>query len=294
MYHAERRCGPFSLTTLVRCAEGPRPPGGISIRSCRPPDHTQRLQPLLPVRHSAIRLPRQLAPAPVFSHKNALRPHSCSCSRSIESDTRRWVSVGYHVSQRFPGRFPMAVYSRFFSTARVALVLSVLPLASDLCAQRSIDAAFSDLKPGQTVRLRTQGGDRSQSRVDSVQTESLALWLEGASTPYDGATLDSLWVRGRASTTGAIVGGLVLGSATFAAGALLCSGLDEGNSCTEWGTVTAFSLAGAAGGALLGAAIGSAIPKWRLRYTRGLPVRGALRTLPQGRFGLGIAYAVGW
>jgi len=48
------------------------------------------------------------------------------------------------------------------------------------------------------------------------------------------------------------------------------------------------------GGALIGAVIGTAIPKWRLRYTRGLPVRAALRSLPRGRLGLGLAYTVGW
>jgi hypothetical protein len=188
----------------------------------------------------------------------------------------------------------MAVYSRFFIVAQVTLAVSVLPVVSDLCAQGSIETAFGALKPGQRVRLRAQGGDRTESRVLSVRTESPALWLEGASSPYDGATIDSLWVRGRATGSGAIVGALAIGPASFAAAAALCSGLSEGGGCHEWGAVTAFSLAGAAGGALIGALIGTGIPKWRLRYPRVLPVRSAVRSLPQRRLGFGVAYTVGW
>ena len=188
----------------------------------------------------------------------------------------------------------MAVYSRFLNIARVTLAVSVLPVVSVLCAQGSIETAFSALKPGQRVRLRAQGGDRTESRVLSVRTESPALWLEGASAPYDGATIDSLWVRGRATAAGAIVGAVVFGAATSGAGLAICKGLSESSSSCGSDTTVPLFLAGAAGGALIGALIGTGIPKWRLRYTRGLPVRSAVRSLPQGRLGFGIAYTVGW
>ena len=188
----------------------------------------------------------------------------------------------------------MAVYSRFFNIAQATLALSVLSVGSDLWGQGSIDTAFSALKPGQMVRLRAHGGNRTESRVVSVRTESPALWLEGASAPYDGATIDSLWVRGRATATGAIVGAVVFGAATSGAGLAICKGLSESSSSCGSDTTVPLFLAGAAGGALIGAVIGSAIPKWRLRYTRSLPVRSAVRSLPQGRLGLGLAYTVGW
>jgi len=186
----------------------------------------------------------------------------------------------------------MAVYSRILNIAQATLALSVLSVVSDLCAQGSIDTALSALKPGQTVRLRVQGGDRTQSRVLSVRTESPTLWLEGASAPYEGAAIDSLWVRGRATAAGAIVGAVVLGGATFGVTSAICQSVNESPCGSE--TTVPLVLAGAAGGALIGAVIGTAIPKWRLRYTRGLPVRAALRSLPRGRLGLGLAYTVGW
>lgn len=139
----------------------------------------------------------------------------------------------------------MAVYSRILNIAQATLALSVLSVVSDLCAQGSIDTALSALKPGQTVRLRVQGGDRTQSRVLSVRTESPTLWLEGASAPYEGAAIDSLWVRGRATAAGAIVGAVVLGGATFGVTSAICQSVNESPCGSE--TTVPLVLAGAAG-----------------------------------------------
>jgi len=152
--------------------------------------------------------------------------------------------------------------------AQVALALSTLAFASDLCAQGSIEAALRTLKQGQTVRIRVHGGDRIESRIISVRAESLALWLDGASAPLDGAAIDSLWVRGRATSTGAIVGAVVTGAGSSAAGLAFCKAVSESASSCGSDTTVPFFLAGAAGGALIGAAIGAGIPKWRLRYAR--------------------------
>ena len=183
----------------------------------------------------------------------------------------------------------------FVRQTQLALALSTLVLVSDLCGQAPLDAAVRTLKPGQTVRIRAHGGDRIESRILSVRADSAALSLEGASTPLDGAAIDSLWVRGRATGTGAIIGAAVLGIASIPVGQALCGGLSESASSCGGSDVTVPSfLVGAAGGALIGAAIGAGIPKWRLRYARAAPVQGALRRLRQGRLGLGIAYTVGW
>jgi hypothetical protein len=175
------------------------------------------------------------------------------------------------------------------------LALSTLVIVSDLGGQAPLEAAVRTLKPGQTVRIRVHGGDRIESRIRSLQAESLALQLVGDSATFDVAAIDSLWVRGTATRTGAIVGAAAVGVASFAFWAAVCEGLSEGpGGCKEWGSVTGFSVAGAAGGALIGAGVGRLVPKWRLRYARALPVQGALIRLPLGRLGLGVAYTVGW
>jgi hypothetical protein len=176
-----------------------------------------------------------------------------------------------------------------------ALVLSTLVLVSDLGGQAPLEAAVRSLKPGQRVRIRVHGGDRIESRIDSLRAESLALQLVGDSAAFDVAAIDSLWVRGTATRTGAIAGAAVVGVASVAFWAALCQGLRDGpGGCTEWGRVTAYSLAGAGAGALIGAGVGALVPKWRLRYARALPVQSALIHLPLSRLGLGVAYAVSW
>jgi len=174
------------------------------------------------------------------------------------------------------------------------LALSSLFLVSDVCGQAPLDAAVRTLKPGQTVRIRAHGGNRIESRILSVRAETPALLLQADSTPLDGSSIDSLWVRGRRTGLGAIVGAVVFGAATSGAGLAICKGLSESASSCGSDTTVPLFLAGAAGGALIGAVIGAAIPKWRLRYARAVPVQGALRRLRHGRLGLGIAYTVGW
>lgn len=176
-----------------------------------------------------------------------------------------------------------------------ALALFTLVLVSDLGGQAPLEAAVRTLKPGQTVRIRVHGGGRIESRIRSLQAESLALQLVGDSAAFDVAAIDSLWVRGRATGTGAIAGAAVVGVASFALWGGVCSGLSDGSGgCREWGRVTAYSVVGAGVGALIGAGVGASVPKWRLRYARALPGQGILIRLPLGRLGLGVAYTVGW
>ena len=176
-----------------------------------------------------------------------------------------------------------------------ALALSTLVVVSDLGGQAPLEAAVRTLKPGQTVRIRVHGGDRIESRIRSLRAEPLALQLAGDSTGFDVGAIDSLWVRGTAARTGAIVGAAVVGAASLALWAAVCEGAsDVSGGCNEWGTVTAYSVAGAGVGALVGAGVGALVPKWRLRYARAPRVPGALTLLPQGRVGLGVSYKVGW
>lgn len=175
------------------------------------------------------------------------------------------------------------------------LALSALVAVSDLGGQAPVEAVVRTLKPGQTVRIRVHGGDRIELRIRSLRTESLPPQLVGDSAAFDVAAIDSLWVRSTATRAGAIAGATVVGVASFAFWAALCQGLSEGpGGCKEWGRVTGYSVAGAAGGALIGAGVGALVQKWPLRYARGLRVQSALTRRPFGRLGLAVAYSVGW
>jgi hypothetical protein len=87
-------------------------------------------------------------------------------------------------------------------------------------------------------------------------------------TSVPAADIDSLWVRGRATKTGALLGGLVGAVAGVGAGLfisqVICSTQDCG--VDDAAPVLGLGAGGLAGGALVGALIGSAVPKWRLRF----------------------------
>ncbi|MGH7534173.1 MAG: hypothetical protein ACREMG_01165, partial [Gemmatimonadales bacterium] len=151
-----------------------------------------------------------------------------------------------------------------------------------MSAQDSIDAVLGQLRPGQVVRVTTAGQGRVAARILELETGPRLLRLEGIPSPVALGSIDSLWVRGRATKTGLIVGAAVGGVSAFALAAAICGVASEGQGCDVWGTVAAIGLGGAAGGALLGAAVGSAIPKWRWRYARGRPPVGIGVTLNRG------------
>jgi hypothetical protein len=141
----------------------------------------------------------------------------------------------------------------------------VLLLAMSAGGVQAQELPLRQLKPGQTVRVKTVGGSRFVTRLGAgTGDSSFAL----ADTPFEVARLDSLWVRGRAVGTGALVGGAAAGVLSFGFYAWICTMVAEGNGCDAWDTVTGLALATGAGGALIGAGVGALIPKWRLRYAR--------------------------
>jgi hypothetical protein len=128
--------------------------------------------------------------------------------------------------------------------------------------------AIHALRDSQMVRLHTSALARREGRLLSNDTEVLMLAQE-AETPLSIPVMDvdSLWVRGNAWKTGAIVGavvgagvGVVLG---LAANELGCETIDCGSSA---GAGVAGGAIVGAGGALVGGLIGNFIPKWRLRF----------------------------
>lgn len=136
------------------------------------------------------------------------------------------------------------------------VVLLVLGSAAPLNAQTALDTVLNRLRPGQTIRVSTRDQGRAEYRFGS---RDMAV-----------TSIDSLWVRGRATGTGAIVGGLTLGAIAFA---IVSGGCSPGADCSGVEGPAAAAV-GLAGGALVGALIGSTMPSWKLRYARKGPAVG--------------------
>ena len=127
-------------------------------------------------------------------------------------------------------------------------------------------AALARLSPRSTIRVHRIGDGRIEGPLARASATTLLLAGIPEAMEYPVATLDSLWVRGNSAKTGAIIGGISLAVAGAAYGAFAnevgCQD-DGGDPCPE--AIPLLGLAGAATGALLGALIGSAIPRWHLR-----------------------------
>ena len=144
----------------------------------------------------------------------------------------------------------------------------VLGPPAKLMAQHVPDTVLAQLRPGQVLRLRLDDGRRVQARLLGLDPGLMGVRVSDLEAPVPAARIDSLWVRGRATARGAIVGAIGIAVPSFIFWAAFCEGFYEGEGCGAWGAVAGYTLAGAGAGALLGAAIGSTIPKWRLKYAR--------------------------
>ena len=126
---------------------------------------------------------------------------------------------------------------------RVGMAMIAAGLAG-LAGGAEAQAITFGLKPGQTVRVRTVDGARFVTRLAPVPGPSPTALFERAETPFFLDRVDSLWVRGRAVRTGAIVGAAIATPAGFAFFAHFCSVFSDGSGCQEWGKVTVFAAGG--------------------------------------------------
>jgi len=154
-----------------------------------------------------------------------------------------------------------------WSAALVVLVFGAhLPAAvSAQATDAQRDSAVAQLRTGQQVRISADGMHRLVGKAGVASNDTLDFAQDDAVRRIPIAAIDTLWVRGHATTTGLLVGGAagaVLGGLAGAYGAGLCD-----YDCSETGTsVLAGSLLGAAAGAGVGALVGAVIPKWKRRY----------------------------
>jgi len=167
--------------------------------------------------------------------------------------------------------------SRIPKVLLVAAPLLLLPAA--VPAQASFDSIAAHLKPGQHVRVHASGGPRLEGRFAAFTTAPPVFEITVGETVQSVRVADSLWVRGSATVTGLVVGAAVFG----VAGAIVVPSLCTGEVCNSG----ALTFASAGVGALLGAAIGSGIHHWRLRYPSP-PAAVGLVPLPGVRLGIAV------
>ena len=154
-------------------------------------------------------------------------------------------------------------------TPLLAALLSA-PIAwtplSGATAQQVTDrqTAFESLADSQWVRLKVSHvAGRNEGRLLQRGPDHVVLSADPQPLRVAATTIDTLWTRGNAGVTGAIVGGLLLGTL----GAALGAAYPEESTDATRGEVMPLAIGvGLAGGAVLGGLIGLAIPKWQRRY----------------------------
>ncbi len=149
----------------------------------------------------------------------------------------------------------------------LAILLPLSGIAQDKDEQQKKLQAIARLKPGRLVRLHAQNLGEVVGKYHSSNTDSLFISVDMVERGVPISAIDALWVRGRATGKGALIGGVVLGAFGTIVGIGLNS--DDGflgceGDCPE--IIPILGFAGAAGGGLVGAGVGTAFPKWHQRY----------------------------
>jgi hypothetical protein len=127
----------------------------------------------------------------------------------------------------------------------------------------SVSAVLGRLGPGSAIRVAA-GGLLSEGRLGISTDASITIIQPGTTRSIILAGVERIWTRSRATGLGAIVGGIA-GAALGLWYALAIREVCEAG-CDSPGFYVGVPLIFGAGGAGLGALIGAAIPRWRLRF----------------------------
>lgn len=146
--------------------------------------------------------------------------------------------------------------------------LVLIGVLTPLCLRAQTPNDFGGVRTGDMVRVRTSDAQLLAGRFAISSLSSPALRVAEGVEPVALDGVDSLWVRGTHAKLGAIVGSVVGAGSGLALGVLACELGSDGLGCQDSELVALGTLAGAGVGAGLGALVGSAFPRWRLRYAR--------------------------
>ncbi len=153
----------------------------------------------------------------------------------------------------------------FFATVFSASI-AWAPLSTATAQQiTERQTAFESLADSQWVRLTIPDVGRHEGRLLERSSDLLVLSADPQPLQVPATTIDTLWIRGTAVKTGAIVGAVILGALGTALGAWAGAASTDHDFQTGQ-AILAGGGVGLLGGALLGSVTGLAIPKWHRRY----------------------------
>lgn len=133
--------------------------------------------------------------------------------------------------------------------------------------QKNRQAAIQALHLGRRIRIATASRE-FQGAFTGADASRLWITRDSAVTAVALADIDRLWVRGRATKTGALIGtlaGVVIGVAVgLFIGEVVCNGPDCQANTAQ--VVVVLGLGGGGAGGLGGTIIGLGIPSWHQRF----------------------------
>lgn len=138
-----------------------------------------------------------------------------------------------------------------------------LASAQDAVARR--DSAVAKLRTGQAVRISAHRMQRLVGTAGVSANDTLDVAQDDAVRRIPIQAIDTLWVQGRATSTGMVIGG-VTGLVVGILAAVVAPGLCEYDCDTSGGEVVGVIVVGAVAGGGLGALIGAAFPKWKRKF----------------------------
>ena len=154
---------------------------------------------------------------------------------------------------------------RPFVAALLSASLAWTPANSAVAQQvTERQIAFESLADSQWVRLTVPDVGRHEGRLLERSSDLVVLSADAEPLRVPATTIDTLWTRGTAVKTGAIVGALTGLALGVVAGAT-CNDWGEGDCPTDTAALALGGI-GLGGGALLGSLFGLAIPKWHRQY----------------------------
>lgn len=123
---------------------------------------------------------------------------------------------------------------------------------------------FQSLKDSQWVRLAGTDLGRRDGRVLEVTPTEIVLSPEPQPIRVPATSIDTVWTRGHSAVRYGIIGGLLVGAIGAAVGASV--GEPSGDDYNPSFYALVLGGGGIVGGGLLGALVGSGVPRWHRQY----------------------------
>ncbi len=147
-----------------------------------------------------------------------------------------------------------------------AALLAILALARPLAAQDTM-LVPERLHLGQMIRVRLHDGNRLEGRIQAITEAPPVLELPDHAR-IDFGSIDSLWIRGNASRSGALTGAALVGGAAVLVSYSKCRGGGGGEPVCTGAVVLGAGALGALLGSVLGSSVGSYGIRWELAFAR--------------------------